>query len=393
MSGSGSSGGSGDDMALNDMIVIYDYPENVEKAEAIIHDIDVRPKQVLVEATIMDVTLKEEMDLGVDWNLLSGVAVTGFPANIMRGTSAAQAQGTFAETAGFANPGSTGLSVGFSANNMQALITALETVTDTTILANPKILAVNKQLGRVQIGKTIGYRGSTTVSTGGVATQGEVQFMDTGTVLVFRPFIGNDGYIRMDIYPQESTAVLNADKVPDKTTAELTANILAKDGETIVIGGLFRDETSTTRNQVPVLGNLPFIGALFRSTADTTNRHEVIVLLTPHIIQEPSQTNGQARADDIRLKRDGARHALQGIDRTRLAEDSYAKAARYYLEGDTEKALFNVKFALMMRPTYLEALRLRERIMAETDPEQFKRMDSVVVENLDEQEAPNWRRY
>jgi hypothetical protein len=58
-----------------------------------------------------------------------------------------------------------------------------------------------------------------------------------------------------------------------------------------------------------------------------------------------------------------------------------------------EHALFNVKVALMMRPTYLEALRLRERIVVETDPEQFKRMDSVVIENLDEQEAPNWRRY
>src|SRR4030042_2257583 len=98
--------------------------------------------------------------------------------------------------------------------------------------------------------------------------------MDTGTVLVFRPYIGNDGYIRMDIYPQESTAELNVDKVPDKTTAEIKTNILVKDGKTIVLGGLFRDVVTTNRSQIPILGDIPFIGALFRGTSDKTQRQE-----------------------------------------------------------------------------------------------------------------------
>jgi hypothetical protein len=122
-------------------------------------------------------------------------------------------------------------------------------------------------------------------------------------------------------------------------------------------------------------------------------REEVIIMLTPHIIGDPMQVDGKDRLDDARMKRDGARKALQIIDRDRLADDAYARAAQNYLEGDTEKAVFNLKVALMLRPTYLEALRLRERIVAETDPEELKRIDSIAVEQVDEQEAANWRRF
>jgi type II secretory pathway component GspD/PulD (secretin) len=388
--GSGLTGSSdgGDDMALNDMIVIFDYPENVERAEAVIREVDSRPRQVLVEATIMSARLTQDMEFGIDWNLLSGVAVTGFPANIAGG------QGTYAETVGFANPESPALRVGFSADNVQALITALEAVTDTTVLANPKILAVNKQEGSLLIGRKIGYRSSTTISTGGVATEGQVEFMQTGTQLVFRPFIGDNGYIRMTIYPKDSIGELDKTTgVPNETTTELMTNVVVKDGQTLVIGGLFRDATTVTKSQVPLLGNLPILGALFRGTLDTVQREEVIVLLTPHIIDDPAKADASDRMDDIRLKRAGALKSLQAIDKVKLAETAYAAAAKAYLEGDTAKAVCNLKIALMMRPTYLEALRLRERIVAETDPEQLKKLDGIAVDKLDEQEAPNWRRY
>lgn len=383
-------------MALNDMIVVFDYPENIERAEAVIQEVDSRPRQVLIEATIMSASVTEGMELGIDWNLLSGVQVSDFPANILGGASGADAQGTYAETRGFKWPGEStnGLRVGFSADNVQALITAIESVTDTTVLANPKILAVNKQEGSLLLGNKIGYRGSTTISTGGVATQGEVQFLQTGTQLIFRPYIGKDGYIRMEIYPKDSTGKLNATtQVPDEKTTELRTNVIVKDGQTLVIGGLFRDQVDTTRTQVPVLGNLPLLGSLFRGTRDSTKREELIVMLTPHIIDDPVQADASDRMDDVRLKRAGATKSLQAIDRAKMAETAYASAAKYYLEGDVEKAVTNLKIALMMRPTYLEALRLRERIVAETDPEQLKKLDSIVVEKIDEQEAPNWRRY
>jgi type II secretory pathway component GspD/PulD (secretin) len=406
-----SSTGGGDSMALNDVIVVYDYPENLEKAAEVIKALDVRPKQVLVEATILSATLTEGMKFGVDWNLLAGVGLTGDAATtditttttFDRGSAATtpigqigtfdvRHDGTPAETSGFATPGISGLRFGIRSGTVAAFITALEAVTDTTILANPKILAVNKQEGSVQIGKTLGYRGSSSIGQGGIVTQGEVQFLPTGTVLVFRPYIGDDGYIRMDIYPKDSTATLNADKVPDETTTQLRTNVIVKDGETIVIGGLFRDVVTTVRSQVPLLGDIPFVGALFRGTDDVTTRQEVIVLLTPHIVNEPADIDGKARAEDIRRKRFGAKEALQWTDRSRLAEDRYAKAARFYIEGDNESAMTELSAALTLRPTYLEAIRLKERIISQMDPDEVKKLERNMLESIDREAAPNWMR-
>ncbi len=383
--GSLSGGGGGNNLAMNDMLVVYDYPERIERAEIIIKDIDVRPQQVLIEATIMSARLTEGMEFGIDWNALEGVNVSGYASAITGET-----QGTPIQTSGFANPG-TGLAVGFSSDTIQALITALEEVTDTTLLANPKVLAVNKQEGSVLIGTKLGYFDQTTQSE--TSTTSSVSFLNTGTQLIFRPYIANDGYIRMDIYPKDSDGSIKSNGIPDETTTELRTNVIVKDGETVVIGGLFRDSITTSRSQVPVLGSLPFVGVAFRGTKDTVSREEVIIMLTPHIIDEPSEVGGNDRADDIRLKVAGAKDALQLIDRAKLAEESYDVAAKYYLEGDIDKAVFHLKIALMLRPTYLEALRLRERIVVETNPDELAKIDSIVQHALEQQDAAQWKRH
>ncbi len=383
--GSLSSSGGGDDLALNDTLVIYDYPENVKRVEEVIRELDVRPKQVLIEATILAARLNEDMEFGIDWNLLSGLSVTSDV--IVSGAGV----GTPIQTDGFGPlPGSMGLTVGLAAGNVRAVMTALETITDTTLMANPKILAVNKQEGIVYIGRKIGYISQT--SQNQTSTTQAVSFLETGTRLAFRPYIGDDGYIRMDIYPKDSDGVLKENQIPDETSTELRTNVVVKDGQTVVIGGLFRDSIVTSKNQVPVLGDLPFVGVLFRGKVDRTSREEVIIILTPHIVTEASQTHPDKRIQDIELKREAAKSGLESIDSARIAEEAYAKAAKWYLEGDTGKALFHLKIALLARPTYLEALRLRERIIAETDPEQFKRLDHNATEEVGKQDTEGWSR-
>jgi len=400
-------GGGGDSLAQNDSIVVYDFPENIQRAEAVIEALDTRPKQVLVEATILSARLSEGMSLGVDLNLLSGANLETSETQGQIGTTdltqTASTQNPLEQTAagvagnpiqitGFASLGGSGLRAGITAGDFVGFITALESVTDVTVLANPKILAVNKQEGSVLIGRNLGYRSSTTISAGGVATEGEVKFLQTGTQLVFRPYIGNDGYIRMDIYPKDSTAELNSDGVPDETTTELRTNIVVKDGETIVLGGLFRDVVSTTRNQIPLLGDIPIIGALFRGTTDTTQREEVIILLTPHVIDRAGQTDGEARQADIARKRYGARQTLQGIGRTKLAEDHYVKAVELYTNENTVEAYAELEEALRLRPTYLEALRLRETLIGEITPDEASQIERIMLGVLEDEEAPIWKR-
>jgi type IV pilus assembly protein PilQ len=381
--------GGGDAMALNDTIVILDYPENIAKAEKLLKELDTRPKQVLIEATILSATLNEEMALGVDWSTLNGVAV-----DTIRNIGLGVADG--AATSGFASglqtthiTGTGGFSAGVTSDHVAVLIRALEEVTDVTVLANPKILAVNKQLGQVYIGKKYGYQSQTTQTQ--TSTTQQVSFLETGTKLSFRPYIGNDGYIRMDIHPKDSDGSVSAG-LPTETSTEVATNIMVKDGQTIVIGGLFRDSVSTTRNQVPLLGDLPIIGAAFRSTVDKVKREEVIVMLTPHIIGEPKETEGIARAEDIRRKRFGAKDELQSISKAKIVEDHYAKAARYYVEGDNESAMKEVDLALTLRPSYLEAIRLKERIISRTDPDEVKNLERNTLESIDHEAAPNWQR-
>jgi len=196
----------------------------------------------------------------------------------------------------------------------------------------------------------------------------------------------------MDIYPKDSTAELNVDGVPDETTTELRTNIVVRDGETIVLGGLFRDVVTSTREQIPLLGDIPIIGAAFRKTDDTMQREEVIILLTPHIIDAAGQTDGEQRAADIGRKRYGARQTLQSISRSRLAEDHYVKAVELYTAGETTEAMAELKEALRLRPTYFEALRLQERIIGEASPDEVAQIERIMLGVIDEEEAALWKR-
>jgi len=381
----------GDTMALNDRIVVYDYPENIAKAEEIIASVDVRPKQVLIEATIMSATLTEGMQFGIDWQTLNGT-VTEL-SDITRDTSKYfGSTGNSGVTSGDLSL-SSGLKVGFAISNVATFIEAIEGMTDVTVLANPKILAINKQLGQVYIGRKVAYVSQETISDGGTSTA-QVEFLDTGTKLSFRPYIGNDGYIRIDIHPKDSSAEVSdiaGVQAPDETSAELVTNIMVKDGQTIVIGGLFRDQVQTKKEQIPLLGDIPLLGALFGGKADYVKREEVMILLTPHIINEPSEVDGHVRAADVRRKRVGANDELFSQSRARIAEDHYTSAAKYYLDGDTDSALYELEAALSIRPGYLEALRLKERIIGQTDPASKEKMDRIVLEKVEREAASKWR--
>jgi type II secretory pathway component GspD/PulD (secretin) len=348
--------------------------------------------------------LTEGLEMGVDLNFAAGVSLTGSSTTSQIGSTeslstatttpisqiAAGTPGTPLETSGFASVGGSGLRVGVTSGDFAAFITALETVTDTTILANPKILAVNKQLGQVYIGTKIGYTSQTTQTQ--TSTTQQVEFLDTGTKLSFRPYIGDDGYIRMDIHPKDSSGTLKANNIPDEQSTELATNIMVKDGQTIVIGGLFRDVVVTSRSQIPLLGDLPLIGGFFRKTTDSVQRQEVIVLLTPHIIDEPKDTQSDARVDDIRRKRFGAKNELQWTGRARLAEDRYVIAARYYIEGDTEAAMNELNYVLELRPSYLEAIRLKERIIAETKPDELDSIERIMLGDVEREDSARWQR-
>jgi len=288
-----------------------------------------------------------------------------------------------------------GLSVGVTFDNISALITALETVSDVTIMANPKILALNKQAGKLSIGKEEGYQSLTNVSEGGTSTQ-EVEFLESGTVLEFRPFIGKDGLIRMEIRPEQSNGqIVNYGTVqlPNKSKTEVVTNVMVRDGQTIVLGGLFKESTNLSHSQVPILGDIPVIGELFRGVSDSSSRVELIILITPHIIQRPEQAQGAERLEDVQRLAHTARSNLYWMSRVKIDEDRYARAVQYYMNGEYDCAMAELNNILTIHRNYLEAVRLRERILRETQPQAAQQMERLMLQKIEREESGKWLRW
>jgi type II secretory pathway component GspD/PulD (secretin) len=287
-----------------------------------------------------------------------------------------------------------GLTVNLTNEEVVASITALEGITNTTVLANPKIMALNKQAGHINIGEKRGYPESTTQTSGGNTTT-STAFLESGTILNFRPFICDNGYVRMEINPEESTASLQAlNQLPLKTTTEVKTNIMVKDGRTIIIGGLFKEDLTNADSQVPVVGDIPFVGALFKKTKDTNIRSELIILITPHIIKDPEDlaSESEERANDISRIVNGSRKGISSISRVRIYEDCYAKAVEYYLKGKKKASLNKLNWVLAARPTYTEALRLKERIIRETAPDGAATMERIMLDFIEREESSKWLR-
>jgi len=368
--GSNADEAGGDAMAVDDCLLIVDYPDRLEQIARMIAQIDVCPRQVLVEATILRAQLNEENALGIDFNILGGVnfedlastspgitdLTTGnLPLNVMHNTNVT----TRTDFNSMVPNG--GFTFGLVKGSVSVFIRALEQITDTIVLANPKIQVVDKQRGEVIVGRRDGYLTTTVTETAAIQT---VEFLETGTQLIFRPYIGDNGYIRLEIHPKDSTGGLTAANLPFEQTTEVTTNIIVRDGHTILIGGLFREVSSSGRAQVPIIGNLPIAGALFRNSRDNTQREEVIILLTVRLVNDPADVKeaGLAAVNDVERYRVGMRQGLQWFGRERLAQAHYRWALEHLAKGRRSQALWDLDLAINNNPKLLAAIKLKEKL-------------------------------
>ncbi|MFO0973510.1 MAG: secretin N-terminal domain-containing protein [Phycisphaerae bacterium] len=370
--GGGGGGGTGGDSHANaETLVVIDFPENIKRIETVLREFDVRPLQVLVESTILRAQLNEQNALGIDFTTVGGVDFAELSSTSPGAQSIATGlipneslQNTnFTVRTGFNNnvPGG-GFTFGIIKDQISVFIRALEQITDVTVLANPKILALNKQKGEVIVGRRDGYLTTTITETTAVQS---VEFLETGTRLIFRPFVYGDGLIRMEIHPEDSTGGITAANLPFKQTTEVTTNIMLRDGHTVLIGGLFREVSNATRSQVPLLGNIPVAGALFRSTNDSLNREEIIILLTVHVVKgEADERAGDEALQDVERYRTSQRKAAEVIDRERLSQAHYHWALQHLARGDTKKALWDAELAIHNNPRHLQAIELREKLLS-----------------------------
>jgi len=378
-----------DNYANSAVIVINDFEENIDEIVALIAELDTKPAQILVEATILQTTLNEANAFGMDFALIQNLDFTDFagmggPLSAVDGLINGQGatvdktavdipaghgsalSSSVGQTSG---PGS--LKAGFVNGDVGVFMRVLDEITDVTVVSNPKLLTLNRQPARVLVGTRVGYLNSTSTAT---STTQSVQFLDVGTQLSVRPFVSKNGLIRLELRPQVSSFTLrqvandNGDGVtiPDEDTTEMNTNVMVQDGQTVVLGGLFTETVSSTRRQVPVLGDIPLIGTAFKGYDDETRRSEIIFLITPTIVDDTVLAEtGDMSNQYIEHARYGARKGLLPWSRERRVGQLLIDARNLADEGNTEKALSKVDQALRLMPVSADARALRTILTGE----------------------------
>lgn len=376
-------------------LVVHDYIENIEAIKQLLVKIDSRPAQFLVEATVLQTALQEANAYGVDFSVIAGMEFTDFvggglgPLKLVdglingRGSQLTGGASTpirvpadgegvaLQSTPGNVASGRSTVKIGVVDDDISAFLRLLDEVTDTTILSRPTILTLNRMPARVLVGRKVGYLQTTSTDT---STTQTVEFLDTGTQLNVRPFLVGDGLIRMELKPQVSEAVIReatdatgaAVTIPDEITNELTANVLVRDGQTIVLGGLFRESTSVARRQVPILGDVPWVGAAFRGNDDEIKRDEIIFMIKTTVMADNALiTQGQRSEEYVADARTGSREGLLFFGREKRCQQYNIEAERYIEQGKLREALYCLDRSLALNAQQPDAIRMRERLLGE----------------------------
>ncbi len=299
------------DPASNSLIITA--PEPLYKQlRAVIDQLDSRRAQVYIESLIVEVNPSATGDFGIQWQALGTGNGTYIPAggtnfgtsgNILTGTG----QGAMTAIGALAGLG-TGANIGLIRNfgntfGIAAIARALQTQADTNILSTPNLVTLDNEEARIVVGQNVPFvTGSfTNTGTGTSSPFQTIERKDVGTTLKIKPQIGENGTVRMTIYQESSsigdvaTGTANAGPTTNKRSIEST--IVVDDGQIIVLGGLIEDNYTTNRSKVPLLGDIPYLGALFRSESRSRKRSNLMVFLRPTVMRD------QASSDRISLDR------------------------------------------------------------------------------------------
>jgi type II secretory pathway component GspD/PulD (secretin) len=253
----------------NDMLVIEDLPSFLNKMETLLGEIDREPKQIMIEAKILEITLTDNQSYGLDWAKL-------FDSSDGTGSLGTQ---------GLANPNSAGLFAQYTNSNVELVLNALKARGRLRTISTPKLLAMEGLEAETVVGTEIGYRVTTTINN---VTTESIEFLESGVILKVTPTVDRSGRIMLDIFPEVSTGVVSDDGIPSKATTQVSTRMLVSDGKTVFLGGLIQNQINNTREGIPGLGDVSIIGGLFSNRSKSIVSTEIVVLITPRIVDYTS---------------------------------------------------------------------------------------------------------
>jgi general secretion pathway protein D len=272
-------------------LVLTTSPKNFDRLRAIVGQLDVVRREVFIECLIAEVQLSDRGELGIQWN----AAFTNSAENAEEGS---QSVGTDFGLDSLQD----GLRYTTSSDKISGLLRALRTEGRLDILSSPKILVLENQPAEISVGQEVPYVTNSRVTTNG-DTVNTIQYRDVGIILRVTPQISEDGTVRMTVHPEVSSIAPDSESVPisegvrsptfNRNFADTT--IVVQTGQTAVIGGMIQDSFSETFFKIPLLGDIPIFGRLFGSTSREKIKQEIVVFLTPHVIETPGQLSRRSQ--------------------------------------------------------------------------------------------------
>ena len=250
-------------LPLRRQVIVEETSAGMARIEAVLREIDTQPQQIMIEAKILEITLDENENFGIEWNKVfsgDGVKRIGTSRLVERSTP--------------------GLVFNLVNNNVDIFLNALNNKGRVRTLATPKLLTLENQEAVTKIGDLLGYRVTTTINN---VTSETVQFLDTGVILRVTPSVDAAGRIALRVRPEVSSgSVLGG--IPSKKTTEVNTQLVTENGQSILIGGLIKTSSGQRRIGVPLLADVPGLGKLFSNNEHTGSSTETIVLITPRIV-------------------------------------------------------------------------------------------------------------
>ena len=271
-------------------LLISASPRYFDTVMALIEELDKPPPQVLIQVLLVEVTLDDSLDFGIDWSLQASPG----NASLATGTDF-NVQGEIAALGGF--------SVALSSGDFAFFLRALQTQGRVEILSRPQILASDNETARINVGSEVPLVTNVRETSEGTILS-TIQYREVGILLEVTPRINPEGFVRLDVKPEISSVSENTVEVIgggsaivlDSRTAETTVTV--QDGHTIVIGGLITNQTTQLESKVPLLGDIPGLGWLFKEIREVKDRRELLIVLTPHVMSTIEQMD-KVTADEV----------------------------------------------------------------------------------------------
>jgi len=292
----------------NNALLIYATADEYKPIESALTKLDTVPLQVMIEATIVEVTLNDALKYGVEW--FFGQGNSGFT---LRGPGSLLGAASLASAA-------TGFTYLLNTSDVKVVINALSQVTDVKVVSSPQLLVLDNQAARLQVGDEVPILTKTTgdILTGQDTTNvvSEVEYRDTGVILDIVPRVNSSGLVTLDII-QEVSDVAPATTTGSTTVQESTptiqqrkiaSTVAAHSGDVVALGGLIRDNQTNEVSGTPLLSEIPILGNLFKTTTNSNLRTELLVLLKPRVIRD--RNDALSMTEELRKRLRG----VQGLD-------------------------------------------------------------------------------